>query len=583
MTERTTADGVMTFIEAMRKIYLYLSIVAALAASCAVREETETLDPADRSVLFVAQMQTNETRTAFGPGEDGIYHTNWTARDTAVAVSLNHAEPREARVVSGPDYSYAHFQYSTGVQASSYTFHLLTPSSAAEQMNASRGAWQIRIPSIQTPSQDSPDEAAQILSATTGTLSQIPSKLGVRFSHVTAYGRLTLLNLPEGLTVQSVTLSCSTPLTGSWYLQAGEAGQTPTLEPKEASSTLVIQTDRTENIWFACAPGDVSGATLNIIVCTDRGTYEKSVTLKNNRSFKPGRVASFSVDFTGIVPPSSGGTFVLVTDASTLRAGDEIVLLDKDGTRAVSTTQNANNRGTVAVSTHNGILNNPASTVQHFVLRGSAGAWNILTSPGNQYLYAQEDGNYLRTSSTATGLYNWTISIATDGTATISAPYTNGNSTRTILYNHKNDKNLFFSAFTSTTGTNMDLMSIYRKEAIYDNPYETDSILSQDEYGAYRNGNNRIYDPDMDQLSREYTVSSHKLCFAILTPSTGTILQMDGIKTPPLMGDSFTLQCKEFQGLFTNWSGNYSVKVLRVDGPKVWLSDGEGNGFIIKQ
>ena len=566
----------------MRKSYLFLLFVAALAASCAVREETETLSSADHTVLFVAQMQTDGTRTAFGPEEDGIYHTNWTARDTAVAVSLNHADPREARVIAGPDYSYAHFQYSTGVQASSYTFHLLTPSSAAERMNASREAWQIRIPSVQTPTQDSPDEAAQILSATTGTLSQIPTRLGVHFAHVTAYGRLTLLNLPEGLTVYSVILSSGAPLTGSWYLAAGEAGQTPSLEPKEPSTTLTIQTSRTENIWFACAPGDVSGAAMKVIVVTDHGTYEKGFTFRNNRSFKPGRVASFSVDFNGVVPASAGETYTLVTDASSLRAGDEIVLLNAEGTYAVSTTQNSNNRGVVAVTTQNGQLNNVGSKVQKFVLRGSAGAWNIRTNPGDNYLYAETGGNYLRTSATATNLYNWTISIAQDGSATIAAPYPTGNTNRIILFNHKNQNNLFFSAYTAT-GTGMSLMAIYRKTLAYYNPYEGDPVLDSDGYGAYRTEGSLVYVPGTDQLSREYNAGSSKLCFSIVTPSTGSILEMDGIPASPLLGDEFTLQCRSFQGIFTSWEKSYSVKVLRVDGAKVWLSDSNGNGFIVKK
>ena len=494
----------MTTIKAMRKSILFLMIGAALAAACAVHEETETTLSADRTVLFVAQAQPEATRTAFEPGQDGIYPTRWTARDTAVAVSLNHADPREARVISGPDYSYAHFEYTVSGQADAYTFHLLSPSSAAEKMNATRQSWQIRIPSVQTPSADSPDEAAQIMAATTGTLQTLPTRLGVRFSHVTAYGRLTLLGLPEAATVQSVTLSCSTPLTGSWYLPAPTDGSTPVLEALDASSNLSIQTSSKENIWFACAPGDVSGATLKVIAATSRGCYEKAVTLRSGRSFKAGKVASFSVDFSGITPTSTGEAYVLVTDASTLAAGDEIALLNEEGTYAMSTQQNTNNRGVVAVTTGNGKLIDPPGNVQFFNLRGQAGSWNILTKSTGRYLYTEAvNSNYLRTTSgtTPSGLYNWTISIASDGTATITAPYTNGSSqSRTIMYNYYSSSNLLFSTYTSA-GNKRSLMSIYRKGDATSNPYEDDPVLAFSEYGAYLTTGSRLYAAGTDQLS----------------------------------------------------------------------------------
>ena len=39
------------------------------------------------------------------------------------------------------------------------------------------------------------------------------------------------------------------------------------------------------------------------------------------------------------------GTWTLVTDASTLAAGDQVVIAAKDSNVALSTTQNSNNRG----------------------------------------------------------------------------------------------------------------------------------------------------------------------------------------------------------------------------------------------
>ena len=561
----------------MRKSILYLLLVAGLATACAVQEETESLNPAERTVLFRAEMPATETRTAFEPGENGLYPTRWTDRDTAVSVSLNYGAPKAAKVVPAADYRSAQFEYTTGAQADEYRFLIVTPGSAVETMSLSRTAWQIRIPAVQTPTRNSPDEAAQILAATTGALETLPTQLDVRFNHVTSYGRLTLLNLPADLTVSAITLSCTTPLAGIWYFSDGS------LTPCEASSTLVLQTSETENVWFACAPGDVSGATLKVIVSTDKGTYEKQVTLHEGRSFKPGRVASFSVDFSGILPSASGEIYTLVTDASTLAAGDEILLLNAEGTYAIGS-QKSNNRSAVAITVQNRQIESVGSTVQHFTLGGKAGAWNFLTHPGGQYLYTKEGSkNYLLTTNGTSpqDLSNWSISITSDGTATIAATYKDGSEKRIMKYNHTSSSNLLFATYRSSATVNQtSLMSIYRKTILNGNIYDDDPVLDKTEYGAYLNGTERLFVAGSDQISREY--NGNNLTFAILSPAAASVLEMDDIPTNPLVGDGFTLICREIRGAVIE-ERHFLVKVLRVDGSRVWLSDGNGNGFIIKK
>lgn len=292
----------------MRKRILFLLIVAGLTAACSVREETECVDMQLPTIRFVAEAPGDPaTRTAFAERENGDYPTWWTERDTAVAISLNLQTPRMAPVVPDPDHRTARFDYVLDAPASSYTFHLLTPGAAVEARGTSRSAsgispsrkaWIIRIPSVQTPGPNSPDESAQILAATTDTEEQLPARMIVPFRHVTAYGRLNLLNLPEDAAVSSVTLSCATPLSGSWYLST----ETGALEAFEASSSLILRTSSKEDVWFACAPGDVSGAIMKVIVSTDKGTYQKTFTLPKDHSFKRGHVASFSVDFASVKP-----------------------------------------------------------------------------------------------------------------------------------------------------------------------------------------------------------------------------------------------------------------------------------------
>ena len=268
-------------------------------SGCLSDPQTGSGSAAIRTVRFTARQP--ETRSTFDDAIDGLYPTRWTERDTAVAVALNYGPASAAKAVPSPDGRKAEIEYSFSETASEYCFHALTPASAAQTLSASRKGWLVRIPAVQTPLPNSPDEAAQILAATSETSATVPEELDLDFYHVTSYGRLTITGLSDKIKVRSVTLSCRVPLSGTWdyFLDGSSAGK---LEPREASSSITLMTSAKENIWFACAPGDVSGAEMRVSVKTSLGLYEKTIQFHEDRSFKPGKVASFSVDFSGIKP-----------------------------------------------------------------------------------------------------------------------------------------------------------------------------------------------------------------------------------------------------------------------------------------
>ena len=286
----------MTIIDLPRMKQNPIFLAAALlmlpfVSGCLSDPQTGSGSAAIRTVRFTARQP--ETRSTFDDAIDGLYPTRWTERDTAVAVALNYGPASAAKAVPSPDGRKAEIEYSFSETASEYCFHALTPASAAQTLSASRKGWLVRIPAVQTPLPNSPDEAAQILAATSETSATVPEELNLDFYHVTSYGRLTITGLSDKIKVRSVTLSCRVPLSGTWdyFLDGSSAG---TLEPREASAK--------ENIWFACAPGDVSGAEMRVSVKTSLGLYEKTIQFHEDRSFKPGKVASFSVDFSGIKP-----------------------------------------------------------------------------------------------------------------------------------------------------------------------------------------------------------------------------------------------------------------------------------------
>ena len=141
-------------------------------------------------------------------------------------------------------------------------------------------------------------------------------------------------------------------------------------------------------------------------------------------------------------------TATLVTDASALKAGDQIIL-----------TAAANDKTFVAGSLSGKFLSSvesdpasPSEAVEVFTLGGDATAWTLTGSDGKQ-LYAN-DAKALNNTENGTG--TWTISIDENDLATISST---DSSCGRILYNVNSPR---FLNYTSATNKSMLLPSIYK-------------------------------------------------------------------------------------------------------------------------
>ena len=173
------------------------------------------------------------------------------------------------------------------------------------------------------------------------------------------------------------------------------------------------------------------------------------------------------------------GTYDLVTDASTLTAGDIIIIAGTNAgtTKAISTTQNSNNRASVEVTlSSNSITLAADNTVQGITLEAGTKSGTFSFNTGDGYLYAASSSkNYLKTENAKSDNSSWTISIS-NGDATVIAQGTN---TRCLMrYNHSNTPPIFACyATNSTTGV---LVNIYKKAA---SGY-TVTIAKNNDYGA---------------------------------------------------------------------------------------------------
>lgn len=160
----------------------------------------------------------------------------------------------------------------------------------------------------------------------------------------------------------------------------------------------------------------------------------------------------FSVNAWGV---EAVGTFTKVTDASTLAANDEIIIVADAADYALSTTQNTNNRGQAAVTkSDNEITLSSGSNVQLLTLSVKNSHFEFNTGDG--YLYAaSSSSNYLKTQNSNNANGEWTISIGDKGVATITAQGTNSHNV--MQYNSGSS---LFSCYSSAS---QGALTIYKK------------------------------------------------------------------------------------------------------------------------
>ncbi len=165
----------------------------------------------------------------------------------------------------------------------------------------------------------------------------------------------------------------------------------------------------------------------------------------------------------------------LVTDVTTLSVGDSIIIAAADHNMAIGTTQNTNNRAAVEIN-KSGNIATFTTSVQVFVLAsgGQSGTFAIYDNDASGgYLYAAggTSGNYLRTTSSlpTDGTGDWSISIASDGAATVVAQ--GGSSTTRCYMRYTNRSTLF--AFYSSTSSITVLVTIYKYSELPTQAVET--------------------------------------------------------------------------------------------------------------
>lgn len=393
-----------------------------------------------------------ETKSQFGTAVEGKYPTLWTA-DKKVALSYNFSSTKYGAVKPSEDGKTAKFsaEFNRDTEAGTHSFYSISPSDAVKSITSSNGG-SIVIPSSQTPIDGSCDESAQIIAAMyeSGTF---PTEIGLAYHHVTAYGRLSVTMPSDAGEISSISLTASENISGNYYYDFAK----DSLKENSPLKIITLTTSRTSDIFFACAPADLSGGSLTVTVSADKGVYEKVIDLTGKTlKFVQGEISKFSVNMSS-VKPVGNTVYTLVTDASTLKAGDKVIIAALDSDYAISTTQNDNNRGAAAItrSSDKTTITNPAATVQLFTLEAGKVSGTCAFNTGSGYIYAASSGsNWLRTSETLDDNASWSVSVAATGEATIVAK---GTYTRNTL--QYNSSSSLFSCYDSASQSGLALYS----------------------------------------------------------------------------------------------------------------------------
>lgn len=413
----------------MKKLTYIIAIATSVLAMASCQKEQSVTNSDDLTVVSFSTSEI-QTKTTFGDKTaEGKYPTLWTG-DEKVGVAYNSGSVNRENITTSTDGKSASFEiaFPQDANAMSHNFYVISPADAFLSMNKDSAKGHIKIETTQTPGEGTCDPAAQVIAASHKS-ETFDTQVNLAFSHVTSYGNLSII-LPENAgAVSKISLTSSQNIAGRFYYDFNGS-----LEESTASSTISLLTSKVSDIFFACAPADLSGGNLDITVTTENGTYEKSIDLTGKTlKFESGKISKFTVK--GFTKKESDEVYTLVTDASTLKIGDKIIIAAATADFAISTTQNKNNRGRAAVTkTNNNTIVNPGADVQLFTLEPGTVDNTYAFNTGSGYIYAASSSdNQLKTQQKNNDNGSWTISCTAKGVATITA--NGGNTRKSLKYN----------------------------------------------------------------------------------------------------------------------------------------------------
>lgn len=220
----------------------------------------------------------------------------------------------------------------------------------------------------------------------------------------------------------------------------GEAFSAPTLTNNYGLTVTYKSSDPT--VATVNSDGEVTALKV--------GTTKISASTEADQTYSAG-YAEYTL--TVVDPNITVTNYTLVTDIKELGDEAEIIIINSDGNKAISTTQNTNNRSATPVTVKEDKTIEPTEEIEIFIVTKVNDKYTIFAKKGDKatnnnnaygYLYAVKGNNYLRTSQTTVAEASITID---NEIATILFNAVSGEDSedRFLKYNSNND---IFSCYT---------------------------------------------------------------------------------------------------------------------------------------
>lgn len=432
------------------KALLFIAVSAIAAVSCAKENIQPTQSGETQMVTFNATAV--ETKTVFGEKSGNSYPTLWTTNEQ-VAVSYNGGELMTTDITPSSDDKSASFTLGIEKEAGAQThkFVAVSPAASVTDVDKQDNSFYVYIPSTQTPLSGSCEEKAQLIAASKEySDEEFDNHVELNFKHIPAYGNMSVLLPSDAGTVESVSLSADCDLTGHFNYSFSN----DELFALDAVKTVTIKTNKTDGLFFAVAPVDLSGKKMTVTVTTNKGVYTKEIDLSGKTlKFVVGQVSKFAVSgFTQSATRSEAWT--LVTDASTLAVGDKLVIASNDkGAVAGDISKDFMASVTATFSSDKNTLIELPSEAVILTLGGMVNEWTLTNENGEKLGSVSA-----KKASWDMGTTTWKITVDSANDATIQTS-TSTTSPNRFLYNSTSPR---FLPYTSAVQENMLLPQLYR-------------------------------------------------------------------------------------------------------------------------
>ena len=204
---------------------------------------------------------------------------------------------------------------------------------------------------------------------------------------------------------------------------------TATVAPEDATNKAVVWTSSDESVATVenGVVTAVAKGTADITVTTADGNHQATCKVKVN----PAAINPEGADL--------GGKYVRVTDASTLKDGDKVVIVNEGDSKAMGgNRESGNNRDAVDVTIEeHTIVDLPSVAEVITLVKDNSREWRFKVSEG--YLYAASNSeNYLKTKSSSDSKNNSNATITIDAEGNAIIQFQGDNTHNTIKYNSSN-------------------------------------------------------------------------------------------------------------------------------------------------